>query len=307
MHFTTDQRQSKTIFQLKEDRLDSRNAGQLKAEFLILAQPGTNAIIVDLSEVQHVDSAGLSALLLGQRQMRLNGGEIRLTGLNESIRNLLDITQLNRMFPIFATVPEALNANFGFFPGIDGIDYNSDDDEDDDAEETDGTFSGGLGISGSFGMSASPTMLFPEMTNHVEMIEHAGALGPGAPSAKAIRAGAIAAGGSFGAAALTNIMMTPDTFDLNDLALLNLDDEEEDDDEDHDLDDIDDLEQDFSEVDDDDDDDDDLDEDDDLEEEDDPLDEVKEEDIEKVDDLDEDFEDDDWDDEELEEDEEEDY
>lgn len=312
MHFTTDQRQSKTIFQLKEERLDSRNAGQLKAEFLILAQPGTNAIIVDLSEVQHVDSAGLSALLLGQRQMRLNGGEIRLAGLNESVRSLLDITQLNRMFPIFATVPEALNANFGFFPGIDGIDYNSDDDEDDDIEDAGGTFDGGSGITGSFGMSASPTMLFPEMTNHVEMIEHAGALGPEAPSAKAIRAGAIAAGGSFGAAALTNIMMTPDTFDLDDLALLNLGDEEEDEEEDHDLDDIDDLEQDFSEVDDDDDDDDDdLDEEDDLEEEDDPLEEVKEEvkeeDIEKVEDLDEDFEDDDWDDEELEEDEEEDY
>lgn len=305
MHFTTDQRQSKTIFQLKEERLDSRNAGQLKAEFLILAQPGTNAIIVDLSEVQHVDSAGLSALLLGQRQMRLNGGEIRLAGLNESIRSLLDITQLNRMFPIFATVPEALNANFGFFPGIDGIDYNSDDDEDDDVEDADGTFGAGSGITGSFGMSGSPTMHFPEMINHVEMIEHAGALGPGAPSAKAIRAGAIAAGGSFGAAALTNIMMTPNTFELEDLALLNLGDEEEDEEEDHDLDDIDDLEQDFSEVDDDDDDD--LDEEDDIEEEDDPLEEVKEEDIEKVEDLDEDFEDDDWDEEELEEDEEEDY
>src|SRR5665213_3602898 len=308
MHFTTDQRKTKTIFRLKEERVDSRNAGQLKAEFLILAQPGTNAIIVDLSEVQHVDSAGLSALLLGQRQMRLNGGELRLAGLNESIRNLLEITQLNRMFPIFATVPDALKANFGFFPGIDGIDYNSDEDEDDDLEDADGTFGAGSGITSSFGMSATPTMLFPEMTNHTEMIEYAEPLGPGAPSAKAIRAGAIAAGGSFGAAALTNIMMTRETFAIEDLALLNLGEEEEDEEEDHDLDDIDDLEQDFSEVDDDDDDDDDdLDEEDDIEEEDDPLEEVKEEDIEKVEDLDEDFEDDDWDDEELEEDEEEDY
>ncbi|HET6399879.1 MAG TPA: STAS domain-containing protein [Candidatus Kapabacteria bacterium] len=300
MHFTTDQRKSKTIFRLKEERLDSRNAGQLKAEFLILAQPGTNAIIVDLSEVQHVDSAGLSALLLGQRQMRLNGGELRLAGLNESVRTLLDITQLNRMFPIFATVQEAMNATFGFFPGIDGTESFADD-EDDEAEENRGTFGDASGIS-----DVSGTSNLPGIRNHVET-EQAVSLGPTAPSAKAIRAGAIAAGGSFGAAALTNIMMTPDTFELNDLALLDLgEDEDDDDDEDHDLDDIDDLEQDFTE--DDDEDDDDLDEEDDVEDDDEAVvEDVKEEDIEEVEDLDEDFEDDDWDEEELEEDEEEDY
>jgi len=301
MHFTTDQRKTKTIFRLKEERLDSRNAGQLKAEFLILAQPGTNAIIVDLSEVQHVDSAGLSALLLGQRQMRLNGGELRLAGLNESIRSLLEITQLNRMFPIFATVPEAINAKFGFFPGTDGLDLSLEDEEEDDedTDDSEGTFGGSSGISDGSGMRD-----FSEIYNHVELTDYAGSLGPTAPSAKAIRAGAIAAGGSFGAAALTNIMMTPDTFELDDLKLLRLgEDEDDEDEEDHDLDDIDDLEQDFTEEDDDDD----LDEEDDIEEDEEVADEIKEEEIGEVEDLDEDFEDDDWDEEELEEDEEEDY
>ena len=67
MHFITDQQDDTTIFRLREERLDSRNAGQLKAEFLILAQPDIQNLIVDLSEVRHVDSAGLSALLLAQR------------------------------------------------------------------------------------------------------------------------------------------------------------------------------------------------------------------------------------------------
>jgi anti-sigma B factor antagonist len=313
MHFTTDQRNTKTIFRLKEERLDSRNAGHLKAEFLILAQPGTNAIIVDLSEVQHVDSAGLSALLLGQRQMRLNGGELRLAGLNASVRSLLEITQLNRMFPIFATVPEAMSAKFGFFPDTGGS--NTFFDDDDEEDEIEGTLGNVSGMSNSLGPSAGDSFTdgiagdawsdLPTITSHIELMDYAGSLGPGAPTAKAIRAGAIAAGGSFGAAALTNIMMTPDTFELNDLALLNLGDEEEDEEEDHDLDDIDDLEQDFT---DDDDDDDDLDEEDDVE---DVVEETEDaaevEPVEEIEDLDEDFEDDDWDEEELEEDEEEDY
>ncbi len=307
MHFTTDQRKSKTIFRLKEERLDSRNAGELKAEFLILAQPETNAIIVDLSEVRHVDSAGLSALLLGQRQMRLHGGELRLAGLNESIRSLLEITQLNRMFPTFETVPEAISAKFGFFPNPDGLDVLLDeDDEDEEAENPVGTFGGHSGIS-DVSELANHELANHEITNHMEMTEHAGPLGPGAPSAMAIRAGAIVAGGSFGAAALTNIMMTQEPFELVDLAMLDLGEEEDDEEEDHDLDDIDDLETDFSE----DDDDDDLDEDDDVEDEDeddDVVEDVKDDETtEEVEDLEDDFEDDDWDDEELEEDEEEDY
>ena len=295
MHFTTDQRNNKTIFQLKEDRLDSRNAGQLKAEFLILAQPEIDALVVDLSEVQHVDSAGLSALLLGQRQMRLIGGEMRLTGLNDAVRQLLSLTQLDRMFPIYNTVSEAVKAKGGFFPDPEERMLSHDDEE---AEQTDQMFGDDPDL-GETPQRGEPNARM----NSFNRIDYSEPLGPEAPSAKAIRAGAIAAGGSFGAAALTNIMMTSENFDLENWNLLSQGDEEELDDEedDHDLDDIDDLEQDFGDEEDDEDEDD-LDEEDDLEDGD-----EEEEEADEVDDLDEDFEDDDWDEEELEEDEEEDY
>ena len=42
-------------------------AGQLKAEFLILAQPDIDTLIVDLTDVKQIDSAGISALLLAER------------------------------------------------------------------------------------------------------------------------------------------------------------------------------------------------------------------------------------------------
>ena len=110
MHFSTDQEDTTTVFRLKEARLDSQNAGQLKAEFLILAQPDVDTLIIDLSEVEHIDSTGLSALLLAQRQMNAHGGDVRLVGLNEGILSLLRVTQLDRIFPIFNTIDEALDA-----------------------------------------------------------------------------------------------------------------------------------------------------------------------------------------------------
>lgn len=255
MHFSIDQEDATTVFRLKEPKLESTTASQLKAEFLILAQPDVETLIVDLSAVEYCDSAGLSALLLAQRQMSANGGDVRLVGLSPSVRSLLSLTQLDRVFPIFATLDEALDAE----PSLD-------DDDDDD----------------SFG------------TAHDDR-----PLAPGAPSVNEIKAGAIAAGGSFGAAALAKIMMSPYEENLDELqALTNgeflaYDDDFEEEDEEDELDD----ELDEEEIDEEDLDDEDLDEED-LDEEDD----VEEGDIDE--DLleDDDFEDNDFDDEELEED-----
>ncbi|SRR5581483_9425067 len=264
MHFITDQEDSTTIFRLKEQRLDSRNAGQLKAEFLILAQPDIKTLIVDLTDVEYIDSAGISALLLAQRQMRIHDGELRLVGLNENVRSMLAVTQLDRIFPIFDSVQDARRQ-----PAA-SLFFSSPDFDVMGVEEEDAVI-----------LADEP-------------------LGPEAPTTKAIRSGAIAAGGSFGAAALANIMMTPFDDELEQHELLAFGDDEDDYDEEED--DLDEFDDDF---DDEETDDDDLDEEDDVEE----VEEAGDEEVEPADEVieDEDFEDDDWDDEELEEDEEEDY
>lgn len=183
MHFTIDQKDRVTIFKLNEARLDSLNVGQLKAEFLILAQPDVEVLIVDLSQVSYIDSAGLSALLLAERQQTAHGGDVRLVGVHENVKSLLRITQLDRIFPMYATVNEAIQAD------LTGMSDQSD-----------------------------PTHL-----------------GPGAPSKDAIRTGAIAAGGSLGAAALAGLIMNPTMLQGDE------EDDYDDEDEDDDFDDLDEL------------------------------------------------------------------
>ncbi len=205
MHFTIEQEDATTVFRLKEARLDSANASQLKAEFLILAQSDVEVLILDLAEVGYVDSAGLSALLLAERQMAAHGGEVRLVGVHENVKSLLGLTQLDRLFPMFDTVDAALDAEPSFG-----------DDEDDEVENvpTHGALTG--------------------LSN------------PGAPTASAIRAGAIAAGGSLGAAVIAKIMMTPyneNADEFNDFALVAYDEDDDFDEEDED-DDLDEIEED---------------------------------------------------------------
>ncbi len=59
-------------------RLDSVEAAPLRSEVSEHLNNGTNRIIIDLSSVEFVDSAGLAALVIGMKRARLNGGDVRL-------------------------------------------------------------------------------------------------------------------------------------------------------------------------------------------------------------------------------------
>jgi anti-sigma B factor antagonist len=110
MNFKIEQMDRATIFRPNEKRLDSLIAPDLKAEFLILAQPDVQTLIVDLSAVEYIDSAGLSALLLAQRQQVHHRGDMRLVGGSNEVRSLLALTALDRVFPMYETIEEALAA-----------------------------------------------------------------------------------------------------------------------------------------------------------------------------------------------------
>ena len=69
MKFTVEQDDDIVIFTLKEPKLDSLNAPDVKAELLIIGQPNVIGLIIDLSKVTFCDSAGLSAHLLAHRQL----------------------------------------------------------------------------------------------------------------------------------------------------------------------------------------------------------------------------------------------
>ncbi len=125
MNFTIEQKDRAAIFRPQEARLDSMLAPELKAEFLILAQPDVETLIIDLTDVEYVDSAGLSALLLARRQQTSHDGDVRLVGVRDEVRSLLELTQLNRVFPIYDTTQQAIEA-----PSLSALVVPADDDID---------------------------------------------------------------------------------------------------------------------------------------------------------------------------------
>jgi anti-sigma B factor antagonist len=83
---------------LKERRLDSSIASELKGEFLILCKPKLSMLTVDLKDVEFCDSSGLSALLIADRKMREHGGRVRLVNVHKKVSSLIKISMLDRVF-----------------------------------------------------------------------------------------------------------------------------------------------------------------------------------------------------------------
>lgn len=83
---------------LQEKKLDSTIASELKGEFLILAKPKIDHLVIDLHDVEFCDSSGLSALLIADRKMKEHGGSVQLMNVNQKIMSLLKISMLDRLF-----------------------------------------------------------------------------------------------------------------------------------------------------------------------------------------------------------------
>ena len=108
MNFTLENQGNISIFHLKNTNIDGQVAAQLKAKVLIVAQPDIEALIIDLSPVEAMDSSGLGALLLAHRQLVEHGIPVILTGVQDFVKSLMSITRIDELFEFYPTVEEAL-------------------------------------------------------------------------------------------------------------------------------------------------------------------------------------------------------
>ena len=69
---------------------------------------GEHRLLIDFSRTGYIDSSGLGALVSISKEIREAGGELRLSGLNEDLRSLFELTKLDTLFAIAETPQQAL-------------------------------------------------------------------------------------------------------------------------------------------------------------------------------------------------------
>ena len=67
-------------------------------------------MVIDLSDVTYIDSAGLAALIQAMQKVEAYGGKFSLAGLQETVRSIFEISRLDQVFQIFPDTDSALAA-----------------------------------------------------------------------------------------------------------------------------------------------------------------------------------------------------
>lgn len=85
-------RDGATVTVVVGGEIDISTVDQLAAEIDAAARHGAGSMIVDLSDVTFIDSAGISALLKGRRDADGHGQIYQVTGATGMVRQILDLT-----------------------------------------------------------------------------------------------------------------------------------------------------------------------------------------------------------------------
>jgi anti-sigma B factor antagonist len=88
--------------------LDIATSPTVRAALTSASERGNHRLIVDLTQVDFLDSTGLGALIGGQRRAKEFHGEVRLVAKEGQILRLLRITGLLKVFAVYATLDDAL-------------------------------------------------------------------------------------------------------------------------------------------------------------------------------------------------------
>ena len=84
------------------------NRQELKQKVLEELEGGERRFVIDFANTGYIDSSGLGVLVSLSKKIREQGGELRLSGLNEDLRTLFELTKLDTLFKITNTKDEAL-------------------------------------------------------------------------------------------------------------------------------------------------------------------------------------------------------
>jgi anti-sigma B factor antagonist len=68
------------------------------------------AIVINMTKVTYMDSSGFGTLLSATKRLRPLDGALYLSGCNEAIQRMLQITRLNTIFGVYGTEEEAIAA-----------------------------------------------------------------------------------------------------------------------------------------------------------------------------------------------------
>lgn len=99
-----------------DGEMDLYNAADLKEKVGAVLAGGVRRMILDLNQLEYIDSSGISALLYTYTQCRTRSVELFFINVRGSVRKVIELTSLIGFFPIAENLEDAIS-RFGIPQG----------------------------------------------------------------------------------------------------------------------------------------------------------------------------------------------
>ena len=95
------------IFQIK-GRLDSTSTLELEQGVSLCLDQGAKNLVLDFSELDYINSAGLRVLVMSYQRLLPQGGRVMVCGVKDYIAEIFTISGYNRIFSMFPDLDRAI-------------------------------------------------------------------------------------------------------------------------------------------------------------------------------------------------------
>ncbi|HEY2805680.1 MAG TPA: STAS domain-containing protein [Gemmatimonadales bacterium] len=107
MNITTRTDRNVTIVALAGN-LDSNTSPQAQLALDAMLAGGVTRVAIDFTALDYISSAGLRVLLGTAKKLSAKGGALHVFGLNETVREVFDISGFSTILAVFRTEAEAV-------------------------------------------------------------------------------------------------------------------------------------------------------------------------------------------------------
>ncbi|MFQ5636904.1 MAG: STAS domain-containing protein [bacterium] len=97
------------VAKVLDNRLDARIAVEFKEKMKDFINGGANNIVLNLSEVDFIDSSGLGAIVSSLKVLGRNGDFV-ISGTSDTVSTMFKLTRMDKVFRMFNSEDEAIAA-----------------------------------------------------------------------------------------------------------------------------------------------------------------------------------------------------
>ncbi len=96
------------IITVHADRIDAAMAIQFKEDMRASTEDSAHRVVLDLSDVEFIDSSGLGAIVASMKQLGKDR-RLDLAGLQPVVEKVFRLTRMDTVFRLFETLDDALS------------------------------------------------------------------------------------------------------------------------------------------------------------------------------------------------------